>query len=570
MGEAAVLPALPGSSREEVLALFPPSGRAGRAAAGLARRLAAFVLALAAAVPAAAQLPVPAPAATPTAAEEAAADPYGRETPYGCFFGFLRAVEKDSYGNAAEYLQIPASLRSQREAIAREFQAVLDHRFVSASLERISHTTRGTIDDGMPPEVERVGEILGSDGNFDALLVRREMAGSPPIWLFSWETIREARRLYGDLGLPQIESHLPEFLVRSRVGSLALWQILAFLLLLPILYAVSWLLLGGIFALIGLARRKTVKGEWASSARSPGTLLLTLLLHRVAVFWVGIPVLYRIYYNRLLYVLLLIALLWLLLRIVDVLDRHLLRRVLPAGGAARHPSLSFGRRALQAGAWLIVILLALPVFGVNVTATLAGLGIGGLVLALAAQKSMENIFAGLAMLADKPLSVGDTCRIAGQLGEVEDVTLWATRVRTNERTVVSIPNGAVMTGQIENLSRRDKFWFHPTIGLAYETTPAQMRQVVEAIRYLLESEARVETEGSRARFARLGTSSVDIDVFAYIQVATYTEFLGVQEELLLRILEIVERAEATVAFPTQVVYLRAEGAPELPNKDRSA
>ncbi|HEY1434947.1 MAG TPA: mechanosensitive ion channel family protein, partial [Thermoanaerobaculia bacterium] len=520
--------------------------------------------------PARAQLPLPGVTPTPTAAEEAAADPYGRETPYGCFFGFLHAVEKGSYATAAEYLQIPASLRGQREDIAREFQTVLDHRFVSASLERISRSPRGTIDDGLPPEVERVGEVLGGNGRFDVLLVRRETPGSPTVWLFSWETIREARRLYGELGLPEIESRLPSFLVKTRLGSLALWQILAFLLLLPVLFGVSWLLLGGAFALVGLVRRKKATGEFASAARSPGTLLLTLVLHRVAVFWVGIPILYRIYYNRVLYVLLLVALLWLLLRVVKVVDRYLLSRVLPAGGAARHPSLSFGRRALQAGAWLLVILLALPAFGVNVTATIAGLGIGGLVLAFAAQKSLENVFAGLAMLADKPLSVGDTCRIGGQLGEIEDVTLWATRVRTNERTVVSIPNGAVMAGQIENLTRRDKFWFHPTVGLDYDTTAAQMRQILENIRNLMAADPRVETEGSRARFVRLAASSLDIDVFGYVRADGYAEFLGVQEELLLRILEFVDQAGASVAFPTQTVNVRAPGAPPgLPEKDGS-
>jgi MscS family membrane protein len=292
--------------------------------------------------------------------------------------------------------------------------------------------------------------------------------------------------------------------------------------------------------------------------------MLALLLHRVAVFWIGIPILYRIYYNRLLYVLLLVALLWLLLRIVDVVDRHLLRRVMPSGGAGR-TSLTFGRRALRAVAFLVVIVLALPVFGVNVTATLAGLGIGGLVVAFAAQKSLENVFAGFAMLADKPMSVGDTCRIGGQLGEIEDVTLWATRLRTNERTVVSIPNAAVMAGQIENLTRRDKFWFHPTVGLAYETTPAQMRRVLEAIRNLMAADPRVETEGSRARFVRLGASSLDIDVFAYVRADSYAEFLGVQEELLLRLLEIVDQAGTSVAFPTQTLHLRpAEAKPADP------
>ncbi len=529
--------------------------------------LAALVFPLAAAAFAAGQIPLTL-SPTPSAAEEAAADPYGRETPYGCFFGFLHAIEKGSYGNAAEYLQIPASLRPQREDIARELQAVLDHRFVSTTLESISRSPRGTLDDGLPPDVEKVGEILGVDGRIDVLLVRKETPGSPAIWLFSWETIREAQRLYGELGITAVEARLPAILVRHHVGSLALWQIIAFLLLLPVLYGVSWVLLGGIFTLVRLVRHKRAAGEWQSRARSPGTLLLTLLLHRVAVFWIGIPILYRIYYNRLLYVLLLVAFLWLLLRIVDVVDRFLLRRVMPAGGGAGRATLSFGRRALRGAAFLIVLILALPVFGVNVTATLAGLGIGGLVVAFAAQKSLENVFAGFAMLADKPMTVGDTCRIGGQQGEIEDVTLWATRLRTNERTVVSIPNGAVMAGQIENLTRRDKFWFHPTVGLAYETTPAQMRQVLQSIRDVLIADPRVETEGSRVRFMRLGASSLDVDVFAYVRAESYPEFLGVQEELLLRLLEIVDQAGTSVAFPTQTVHVHPVAAAPAP-KDRT-
>jgi MscS family membrane protein len=540
----------------------PPRYRTVRAA------VVAFVLALATAR-AVAQVLLTTP--TPTPAEEAAADPYSRETPYGTFFGFLHAVEKGSDATAAEYLQIPTSLRSQREDVVREFQAVLDHRFISTSLESISRSPRGTLDDGLPPDIEKVGEILGVDGRIDVLLVRKETPGSPAIWLFSWETIRQARRLYGELGITAMEAKLPAFLVRTHVGSLALWQIIAFLLLLPVLFGVSWVLLGGIFTLVRLARHKRVAGEWQSRARSPGTLLLTLLLHRVAVFWLGIPILYRIYYNRLLYVLLLVAFLWLLLRIVDVVDRFLLRRVMPAGGAAGRATLSFGRRALRGVAFLVVLILALPVFGVNVTATLAGLGIGGLVVAFAAQKSLENVFAGFAMLADKPMTMGDTCRIGGQLGEIEDVTLWATRLRTHERTVVSIPNGAVMAGQIENLTRRDKFWFHPTVGLGYETTAAQMRQVLQSIRELMVADPRVESEGSRARFLRLGASSLDVDVSAYVRAESYAEFLGVQEELLLRILDIVEHAGTSVAFPTQTLYVRSDGSPAAPPpKDRSS
>src|SRR5258705_5672235 len=140
MSEAAPPPAAPGSLRERVVAFT------------MRRALAAVVLTLAAALPASAQMPGAVLAPTPAAADEAASDPYSREPRYGTFFGFLRAIESGSYANAAEYLQIPASLRSEREDITREFQAVLNHRFVSTNLERVSRSARGTIDDGLPPE----------------------------------------------------------------------------------------------------------------------------------------------------------------------------------------------------------------------------------------------------------------------------------------------------------------------------------------------------------------------------------------------------------------------------------
>ncbi len=130
--------------------------------------------------------------------------------------------------------------------------------------------------------------------------------------------------------------------------------------------------------------------------------------------------------------------------------------------------------------------------------------------------------------------------------------------------MVSIPNGAVMTGQIENLTRRDKFWFHPTIGLAYATTPAQMGVVLAQLRGLLAADQRVEKEGARVRFTRLGASSLDVDVHAYVRADTYAAFLGVQEELLLRILEVVEAAGTSVAFPTQTVHLHSGGPPGGP------
>ncbi len=519
------------------------------------------------------QLPGMGGSPAPAEAAEETRDPYGRETPRGTFFGFLRAAGGGRYANAAEYLRIPPAFLAQREQIAREFDSVLDHRFVNPRVDQISGARDGIINDGLPAGLENVGSLLGERGRFDVLLVRQQPKEGPPIWLFSWDTVSEARALYEHGRFPQLERILPPVLQETRIGSIAAWQVLAFFLVLPVLYGVSWLIIAALLWVVRRIRRTPVvpgARDRVGAARIPATVILTLFLHRFVMAWLGVPVLYRVYYSRVLNVLLFVGLLWLLFRLIDVIDAHLLRRVMPYGQAAGRPTLTLARGALRFLAFVIVALIALSAYGVNVTASIAGLGIGGLVLAFAAQKSLENVFGGLAILANKTLRVGDTCRIAGQLGEVEDVTLWATRVRTAERVVVSIPNGTVANGVIENLSRRDKFWFHPTLGLSYETTPGQMRRVLEEIRALLEADPRVDSQDARTRFARLNASSLDVDVFAYVRAATLVEFLAVQEDLLLRILEIVEKAGTSVAFPSQTVYVRRSSPDGAPEDSRAA
>ncbi len=540
--------------------------RAGAAPTSrIARILLGLALAIAAAIPSYAQLPIPTssePGATPLE-EEVGADPYGRETPRGCLYGFLRACRRGNMKAAAEYLEIPPSVRGAREAIAHQLAVVFDHRFMTTNLDQVSKARRGSLEDDLEPDTDVGGELRGDDGLIDILVVRRERPGAPPIWLISWDTVRECRRLYESLGLRDIEARLPRLLVDTRIAGMALWQVLGTLLLLPLLYGVAWVVVS---ALVGslrrLRRESAAAGLWAQSARSPATVLLTLVLHRIAVVFLGMPALYRLFYDRVLRVLLLAGLLWFLLRLIDNFDRRVLSRILPAGASARHATLSLGRRFLKIAAFLLIVLLGLASFGVNLTATLAGLGIGGLALAFAAQKSLANLFGGVAVLTDNVIRVGDTCRIGGQTGDVEDVTLWSTRLRTNERTVVSIPNGVVMESQIENLSRRDKFWFHPVVGLAYETTADQLNSVLEGIRGMLAADPRVDTADARVRFLRLGESSLDLEVSAYVRSVTQPEFLAVQEQLLLRLLEIVAEAGTAIAFPSRTVYLAGRGTAE--------
>jgi len=525
-------------------------------------RLRVFLaLAAALALRAAAAAQFPMPSITPPAPPELeTADPYGRETPRGCLFGFFQAAQHGNFQTAANYLQIPPSLEGSRQAIARQLQVVFDRRFVTVNMDRVSRNPRGTLDDGLAPEQEKVGEVRGDAGFIDVILVRREATeGALPTWLISWETIRQCRQIYDRLNLRDVDESLPPVLVKTRIGAMALWQILAFVLLLVVLFAVCWLIVAACVGILHLVRRKRGGSmTWTALARSPATLILTLVLHRVCVVFLGIPVLYRVYYDRVILVLLFAGMFWLLSRLIDAVNRNLVARAVTTTGASRSATLTFARRALKIIAFVIVLILAMAAFGVNLTATLAGLGIGGLALAFAAQKSLENIFGGLAVLAEKALRVGDTCKVGAFTGEVEDITLWATRIRTNERVLVSIPNGIVMASPIENLTARDRFWFHPIVGLSYETKPDQMRRILESLQKMLADDRRIVEENMRVRFLALGASSLDIEMFAYVRAPTYAEFLAVQQELLLKTLDIVEQTGTSIAFPSHTVYLRRD------------
>ena len=219
---------------------------------------------------------------------------------------------------------------------------------------------------------------------------------------------------------------------------------------------------------------------------------------------------------------------------------------------------TFGRRILKGAALGLALLIGLAAMGFDLSATLAGLGIGGVALAFAAQKTLENIFGGVSVLSDRSIVVGDFCKIGPHTGQVEDVGLRTTQLRTLNRTVVHVPNGSLANLDVENFARRDKFFFNPTIGLRYETSLEQLQRVLTDVRQMLGTDARVETETARARFVKFGSYSLDVEIFAYVRAADYVAYLAVQEELLMRIMAIVKYAGTGLAFPSQTMYVRRD------------
>jgi len=171
------------------------------------------------------------------------------------------------------------------------------------------------------------------------------------------------------------------------------------------------------------------------------------------------------------------------------------------------------------------------------------------------------VIGGVSIVFDKAVRVGDVLKVGDACGTVDYIGLRSTRIRTLDRTILSVPNGQIATVNIETLSSRDKFWFHHFVGLEYGTTASQMRAIVADFADLLRGDHCVDPATVRARFLRLGAFSIDVEVFAYLDARDWGHFLEIQEGLLLEMMEIVERRGATIAFPTQTVRVAGGAAP---------
>jgi MscS family membrane protein len=200
--------------------------------------------------------------------------------------------------------------------------------------------------------------------------------------------------------------------------------------------------------------------------------------------------------------------------------------------------------------------LGLPLYGI-----VAGLGVGGLALALAAQPTIENLIGGFSLFADKPVRAGDLCKYGESMGTVETIGIRSTRIRGFDRTITTIPNAALSKMAIVNFAQRDRILIRTVLGVRYETTSDQLRQILAAFREMLLKHPRIASDPLRVRFIGFGASSLDIEIFAYALTQDRAEFFAIQEDVFLRVMDIIEQKGAAVAFPSQTLYLARDSGP---------
>ncbi len=502
-----------------------------------------------------------APVAAPTSQPQAVQDSLGRTTPRGTVLGFLTAARKGDDATAAYYLN--TSLNPKQAAqLAHELFVVLNRR-LPANLNQLNHRPEGSLANPLQPDIELIGTVPSSNGDVDIELERVDRGKNGSLWLFSRNTLKVIPGLYQEVDTEEVANVLPSFLTETRFANVPLFELLAIFVGLPLFYLLTGVLNRALSRLVFLLRHRRNPHIAVTDLQvlpRPVRVLLVALAIRCMLFRFTLPLLERQFWSSAAAIITIIGAVWLLLRWSRRLE-SVIRRRRGYGSATSGPASVFrlGRRILDLLILFFGLLVILHHFGVNPTAALAGLGVGGIAIALAAQKTLENLIGGTSIILDRVVRVGDRLKIGDAEGLVEDIGLRSTRLRTLNRTVVSVPNGYLANASLENISMRDKFWFRQTLSLHKDTTAAQMREFLKATLSLLDGNSAIEKGTYRASFLAFGAFSLDVEIFAYALVDDTEEFLELQNSLLLRIMEILESTGIESASQSQHVQLTTRG-----------
>ena len=487
---------------------------------------------------------VPAP---PTGGHEEHLD-LGFRSPRSTVRGFLIKSRDGDYVEAAKHLDLRRLSKGQRETtgpiFARQLRTVID-RTLWIDPDTLSDSPEGYTDDGLPPGRDLVGTIRSSKAAIDVLVERVPEPDGTQAWKIASSVVARIPELYAEFGDGPFADVLPEFMVQTEIFAVRLWQWIGLLVLLGAGSLLAWLATGPVLRLLSFvvpADRRHQSERLLGGLKGPIRLLIVMAVVTAGMPGLALGVAAGTVLTIARKTVTIVAITWLWLRIVDVVAGIADDRLRIHGRAGAVSVIPLGRRTVKVFVGLMATIAVMQNVGYDATGILAGLGVGGLALALAAQKTVENLFGRMMLITDQPVRVGDTCRFGNRIGVVEDIGLRSTRIRTPERSIVSVPNAEFSSTQIENLSLRDRMLLLTTLGLRPDTTAAQLRAALDALRAMLGATPRIDQGSVSVRFVGIRDAGFDVELQAYVLTRDWNEFLAVREEIYLNALEVLDRS----------------------------
>jgi MscS family membrane protein len=427
------------------------------------------------------QAPARETAASP--APEIPVDEFGRGSPRGTIKGYFEACREGDYEKAANYLDL-RRIPGDGPTLARQLRIILS-RTLWVDIETLSQEHAGRSNDGLPSNRDRLGTIDTKAGKFDILIQQVPREDGVTVWKVAGVTLAQVPDLYKEFGYGVLERFLPKIFFDIQFLDIALWQWIGLLGLVLLAAIVSWFLTVFVMRIFGTAvafTKTTIDDKMRVAAAGPIRLGIAILVFRVGLVPLGLGVETMQFFSALLSALFIVAVTWLLLRISDVLSSVVEARLVERGELGAIALVPPGRKFVKAIVVILAFVAILSNFGFNVAALLAGLGVGGIAVALAAQKTIENLFGGIILYTDRPVRVGDFCRFGDKMGTIEEIGIRSTRVRTLDHTLISIPNATFSNMEIDNITARERIRLLAILTVRYETTPDQLRYILVEIR----------------------------------------------------------------------------------------
>ncbi|WP_227430587.1 mechanosensitive ion channel family protein [Psychrobacter sp. I-STPA6b] len=493
--------------------------------------------------------------AVTTIADQDIVDPFGRQTPRGTVQGFIRALSDNDPTLAANYLHL--SPNDNVNETVRQVQLALDTGGRLQTDLQISGSPAGNMADRLPPNQEKVGTVSRDEHTIDLILERRIAEHGNHYWQFSDGTIRAIKRAGFEAQSTLVDRYTLTPLEGRKFYGYNLADIVAVFLLALTCCFIAYLLVGVLYLLLKLVypyiRRKPLPVD--AKVILPLALVVTSMILTEVMVYAGVSVTVREPVSRIKDIVAWFALTWLLLRVIDAVFNRAERLSYRRNHTERVSILSLLRKLVKAILLIFAMIFIFGNLGFDLTTGIAALGVGGLALALGAQKMIENLVGSVVVVADQPVRVGDYCKFGDQEGTVVDIGIRSTRIRTLNRTVVTVPNGDFSSLRIENFAQRDMFSFLHNLYIKRTTDTAVLQQLIVGLNEFIDEHELTNSEWNQVRLAELRQDCFVIELRAYINAQGAADFYDKQTQLLLDVLAKVEAYGAEHALPVQQMLL---------------
>ena len=484
-------------------------------------------------------------------------DEFNRSTPRSSLIGLAFAVKERDYDRAINYLDLrnlPFSLDEELDGheLLKKL-VIVAQRAMTIDFEELSDDPLGHKDDGLPSFRDRVTTIKTKNGPVDILMQRIPRGDGVFIWKVSNATVAKIPELEDEFGYGIIGNKLSEIFPHYIVAGFEVWQIVMLLGLILAAYIVAYIVTFIIVKLLQKTERINM-GRLQKFIVGPLRFLITILIFRATFDMIAPSLTARALFEARTF--LVLAIYWVMLGVVDTIMHRLADRMKRNGQHDAVVLLKPAATGIKLAVAMIAVITWMDNLGYEVTTILAGLGVGGVAVALAAQKSLENLIGSITIYASQPVKVGDFCKFGGTLGTIEEIGLRSTQLRTLARSVVHIPNALFASAEIENLTQRDKILYRTRLRLSYETTPDQVRQVLDKVRELIAQHEFIDEESSRVRFLEFGEYAQELELYVYINTRDFVEYLEHREDINLRISAIVASVGVKLTIPARTSYIK--------------